>query len=842
MASKVHVDNVVNERRLRPIYDWLDYGNNKKALQEADKVLRKQPGHQCARVLKALALLRLGKETECQVIMDKVRLEVPCEDSTLQAMSICYREIHRPDKISEVYEAAAKADPNNEELLTHLFMSYVRLGDFKKQQHTAMALYKLVPKNPYYFWAVMSIVMQAVQADENIAKRVTLPLAERMVLKLVNEGKIEAEQEVQLYLMILELQGKDEEVLKVLGGPLASRVSNLEPRKAKLLLKMQQYAEAVSAFKELIRQDADNWTFYKDYLSAALKCQSLGDCLKFLDETAAVAGKKSRAPQLARLELFNTARESQIDCPFSHVEDMHKYFNKFGSKGCVVSELKMYLHLLSTPEKDLLLEKIEKDIGVSKDGYPESVDQMQRYIHFNQLRRLCGMHHFPKIDLEEMKKLVLRFCHLYKKGNELCPEQERLTTDYCPADAYILLATHLLHQLWHETGEAEYLYRAMDLLERCLASSTSNFHVKILLVRIYLEAGFIGAADYAFVLLDAKHIQLDSLGFLHTPLLAPLGLLSHASHNLEQTAKFFVGNSKDSADHLTFAYKYGSFLKIQEFVDLKERLEKSIHFATTTVDKMLIELTRSEDSSVFMSALGTMHIEPSEDLIKWDLLRDNRDLEVIVGWEPIHAKDGDPRMRKETKECMLSLLRARNLILRILASVAESNTTFLFTKLSQDMRTLVRESIPAVLQNFWNEDGKDKVNTVIIPIDAVMRLREMYDSEQLIAIACLAESLSLSPYPDETCIEILRKSPSIQLPSIPEQEKPIAFTKFFLRASTCGETLSILGSICVAVISLLKSQNSQKKNKKKQNKENVKISPEISQFASAKALAELYTR
>lgn len=192
-------------------------------------------------------------------------------------------------------------------------------------------------------------------------------------------------------------------------------------------------------------------------------------------------------------------------------------------------------------------------------------------------------------------------------------------------------------------------------------------------------------------------------------------------------------------------------------------------------------------------------------------------------------KDGDPRMRKETKECMLSLLRSRSLILRILASVAESNTTLLFTKLSQDMRTLVRESIPSVLQNFWTEDGKDKVNSVIIPVDAVMRLREIYDSEQLIAIACLAESLSLSSYPDENCIEILRKSPSIQLPPIPEQEKPISFNKFFLRASTCGETLAILGSICIAVISQLKPQNSQKKNKKKHNKENVEISPDISQ-------------
>lgn len=85
------------------------------------------------------------------------------------------------DKIREVYEAAAKADPNNEELLSHLFMSYVRLGDFKKQQQTALALYKLKPKNPYYFWAVMSVVMQAIQADDKLAKDVILPLAERMV-------------------------------------------------------------------------------------------------------------------------------------------------------------------------------------------------------------------------------------------------------------------------------------------------------------------------------------------------------------------------------------------------------------------------------------------------------------------------------------------------------------------------------------------------------------------------------------------------------------------------------------------------------------------------------------
>ena len=60
-----------------------------------------------------------------------------------------------------MYEAAAKQQPGNEDFLSHLFMAHVRLGNYQQQQRTAMMLHKLRPvKNPYYFWAVMSIVMQ----------------------------------------------------------------------------------------------------------------------------------------------------------------------------------------------------------------------------------------------------------------------------------------------------------------------------------------------------------------------------------------------------------------------------------------------------------------------------------------------------------------------------------------------------------------------------------------------------------------------------------------------------------------------------------------------------------
>lgn len=62
--------------------------------------------------------------------------------------------------IADAYEKALKKDPQNEELMSHLFMAYLRAGEYKKQQQVAINLYRLRPKNPYYFWSVMSVYMQ----------------------------------------------------------------------------------------------------------------------------------------------------------------------------------------------------------------------------------------------------------------------------------------------------------------------------------------------------------------------------------------------------------------------------------------------------------------------------------------------------------------------------------------------------------------------------------------------------------------------------------------------------------------------------------------------------------
>lgn len=74
------------------VSDCLESGNNKKALQEAEKVLKKSPNTLCFKALKALALLRMARDEEADQLVAQIAAENPSDDSTLQVMTFCYKE------------------------------------------------------------------------------------------------------------------------------------------------------------------------------------------------------------------------------------------------------------------------------------------------------------------------------------------------------------------------------------------------------------------------------------------------------------------------------------------------------------------------------------------------------------------------------------------------------------------------------------------------------------------------------------------------------------------------------------------------------------------------------
>lgn len=99
---------VVVARRLRPIYDSLDAGQFKKAIVEADKVLKKHPQTHTAKALKALSFIRIGDDLQgflnfpilersaealplLKTVENELAKEEEFDENTVQALCHCYK-------------------------------------------------------------------------------------------------------------------------------------------------------------------------------------------------------------------------------------------------------------------------------------------------------------------------------------------------------------------------------------------------------------------------------------------------------------------------------------------------------------------------------------------------------------------------------------------------------------------------------------------------------------------------------------------------------------------------------------------------------------------------------
>lgn len=703
MAARTHVDSSVNERRLRPIYDCLDNGNNKKAIQEAEKVLKKQKDFQCAKVLKALALLRTGKQEDSFKLLQEVHAEIPTDDATLQAMTICYREHHRLDMIAEIYEAATRKDPQNEELLTHLFMAYVRLGEYKKQQQVALNLYKLKAKNPYYFWGVMSIVMQAHSATKDIAQKMLLPLAERMTEKFVKSEKIEAEAEVQLYLLILELEHKYEDALNILEGPLGEKLTSFlnfkATKRAELLRKLERWQAVNAEYKVLVSNNPDNWNFYSEYLTSTMKLieagyqpkenESEGNVdytmhmaqnfvLKLVEAEKCKENRTLRGPFLAYIKLLCLSLKvpNSFGSQALLVELLTDYFQRFGDKVCFFSDTMTHLSFVEDAEKPELLAAVKSivNIELSENGINFAVDgkQMQRHLGYVQLSRYFGMH--DKLSISERLNLVDELLQRYQHGTQF--GAGLLSTDTKPNDGYSILVAHILIDVWRETGDDKILNQVIVILEGALRNSPSNYQVKLLLIKLYNNIGAVGPTYTLYESMGIKHIQQDVLGYLVTPHMAAKGHFAEACIIFGNMLKFFTANYKDTVDYLIASYKYGSFTKIQEFLDFRERLNNSLQYAMVAVERMIQDLIlETNNHSATEQIIIYMEIDPEKDKTVWEDLRANWDLDIMVTWDP-PSKQVTNTTKQLSFVAEVDWLRLRNLLVRCIAAAhATSSST-----------------------------------------------------------------------------------------------------------------------------------------------------------------------
>uniref|UniRef100_A0A8C1BTL2 N-alpha-acetyltransferase 25, NatB auxiliary subunit n=1 Tax=Cyprinus carpio carpio TaxID=630221 RepID=A0A8C1BTL2_CYPCA len=673
------------------------------AIQQADKLLKKHKDLHCAKVLKAIGLQRTGKQDEAFTLAQEVAVLEPTDDNSLQALTILYREMHRPELVTKLYEAAVRKVPTSEEYHSHLFMAYARVGEYKKMQQAGMALYKIVPKNPYYFWSVMSLVMQSISAqDEKLSQTMFLPLAERMVEKMVKEEKIEAEAEVQLYFMILERLGKYVEALEVVQGPLGEKLtSELQSRENKCMMmyrRLERWAECNALSCKLLLKNPDDWQFYLLYFDSLFHLidqswtppqegahsaegevhASTAQALSFMEDRIATEEAKEskhlRGPYLARLELIRRLRERS--CPEAQqlgepLELMFQFFVKFGDKPCCITDLKIFLDLLTPDQHVQFINRLMEAVPLCAPGedgvaLPGDTRALQRHLCVTQLSRSLGQQHALNTEgkLGLIKELKAHYQHGLQFGKSC------LKTELQFSDMYCLMAAHVYVDLWLETGESNMLWQCLGLLEEGLSNSSSNAQFKLLLLLLYCRLGAFEPVVDLYSSLDAKHVQHDTIGYLLTRYAESLGQFAAASQSCNFSLRFFHSNQKDTSEYIIQAYKYGAFEKIPEFIGFRNRLNHSLHFAQVRTERMLLDLFLEADiSSPLEESVKSMSLCPEEDDIPWDSLRDNRDLTVLVSWDPKDRQLNEEHRQRSLEEDTL-WLRLRSLTLRLIGCVS----------------------------------------------------------------------------------------------------------------------------------------------------------------------------
>lgn len=110
-----------------------------------------------------------------------------------------------------------KKYPENKDLHLGLFYIYVRSCNFNAQQATARKLCQIDNSDrSYKFWMALSTMLQG-EKDAASATRLFLPLAEKMLVKALNDGHFTSHDDFSVYLSILLRLNKFEEVNKLLN-------------------------------------------------------------------------------------------------------------------------------------------------------------------------------------------------------------------------------------------------------------------------------------------------------------------------------------------------------------------------------------------------------------------------------------------------------------------------------------------------------------------------------------------------------------------------------------------------------------------------------------------------
>ena len=209
-----------------------------------------------------------------------------------------------------------------------------------------------------------------------------------MCQKFLDENKIEAEAEVELYLLILEKQNKYKEMIDLMESPIGAKLNNhldfLSKKKADLLRLIEKQEDSFEAYQKLIENNLDQFDYYLQLFDVAdtldkdatedqtkKSSQFIARVVTFVEECVKNGTidsgnnriQRQRGPYLAKMVLFEHLSERQrTDADVEHLlkpmansiaDLLFEYFEAFGSKQAAIYDIYFILDKCNLSEDNI---------------------------------------------------------------------------------------------------------------------------------------------------------------------------------------------------------------------------------------------------------------------------------------------------------------------------------------------------------------------------------------------------------------------------------------------------------------------------------------------------------
>lgn len=672
MASKFGLAGGIPERRVRPIWDAVDSRQFKNALKLSTALLSKYPSSPYALALKALILERMGKNEEALTVCLNAK-EILCtndsnvfvDDLTLSTLQIVFQRLDHLDMATSCYEHACTKHPNNLELMMGLFNCYVREYSFVKQQQIAIKMYKTAGEERFLLWAVCSIQLQVCSGNGGVK---LFQLAEGLLKKHISSHGLHEPEALSVYISLLEEQHKYNDALEILSGNLGSlmmiEVDKLRLQ-GRLLARAGDYAAAADVFQKVLELCPDDWECFLQYLGCLLEddsilvkddihtakstdCKNLGiseelfdsrmsRAVDFVQKLMEANSNSERGPYLALLEIERRKLLFERGDANKFVEDLMQYFTRFGHLACFTSDVEVFLQALDGNKKSEFLKNLVKEHEATTIAPTKALGQS---ITIFKVQNLIG--NVFALPVDELENMAVEMTQMFCKNLPLSKDLD--AQENMHGEELLSMACNVLVQLFWRTRDLGYLVESIMILEFGLAIRRHVFQYKILLLHLYSYWNSLPLAYERYKSLDVKNILLETVSHHILPQMLASPLWPDLNNLLCEYLRFMDDHFRESADLTFLAYRHRNYSKVIEFVQFKERLQRSSQYLMAKIELPILQLKQSslkieEEESVLESLrFGTHFIDLSNEIGSKSLTF-NEDFNLRPWWTPTYDKN-----------------------------------------------------------------------------------------------------------------------------------------------------------------------------------------------------------